>query len=112
MKYEEAKALFLEHCNEDEEIEPETMNELFGVDLESNLTFKEFLQYVPVTWEEIFAVFGTLNKRNLIRISKEIGQEMTEDEIDDMMEEADLNEDGIIDWNEFKNLIGKINLKN
>jgi calmodulin len=56
---------------------------------------------------DAFAVFdrdgsGSIDRRELKKIMKNLGQALTEDELDAMMDEVDTNGDGVISYEEFK----------
>lgn len=110
MKYKEAKELFLAHATPELEMEPDMVFNLFGITVQNRINFKDFLKLVPCTWDEVFRVLGTINFDNIKRIAKEIGQEMTDEEIEEMIEIGDLNQDGVIDQEEFQKLISKVKL--
>ncbi|CAI2173898.1 13972_t:CDS:2 [Funneliformis geosporum] len=47
---------------------------------------------------------GKISFRNLKRVAKELGEEISDDHLREMIEEADLNGDGEVDENEFMKL--------
>ncbi|KAI8991901.1 hypothetical protein BDF20DRAFT_810521, partial [Mycotypha africana] len=48
---------------------------------------------------------GLISTDELKEVMKGLGEELTDQEIDQMMEEADANNDGFIDFNEFRALM-------
>ncbi|CAG8605600.1 5648_t:CDS:2, partial [Scutellospora calospora] len=48
--------------------------------------------------------------KNLKRVTKELGEEITDEQLREMIEEADLNGDGGVDQDEFIRLLTKTNL--
>ncbi|CAG8706665.1 6417_t:CDS:2 [Funneliformis caledonium] len=68
--------------------------------------------------DEIIKVFqsfdddhtGKISFKNLKRVAKELGEEISDDHLREMIEEADLNGDGEVDEDEFMKLIKKTNL--
>ncbi len=52
----------------------------------------------------------TLNFETLKDLCNDLGEQITDDEIREMIEEADLNRDGEVDESEFFNLMKKINV--
>lgn len=59
---------------------------------------------------DAFAVFdtdgsGAIDRKELKRLMKKLGQALTEQEIDAMMDEVDTNGDGEISFEEFKELM-------
>ena len=53
---------------------------------------------------------GKISFRNLKRVAKELGENMTDDEINEMIEEADRDGDGEISEDEFMRIMRKTNL--
>ena len=53
---------------------------------------------------------GKISLKNLRRVAKEIGEVMTEEELQEMIEEADLDGDGEIDSEEFLRIMKKTSL--
>ena len=53
---------------------------------------------------------GKISFRNLKRVAKELGENMTDDEITEMIEEADRDGDGEISEEEFMRIMRKTNL--
>ena len=53
---------------------------------------------------------GTITIRNLRRVARELGENMTDDEIQEMIEEADRDGDGEISEDEFMRIMRKTNL--
>ena len=53
---------------------------------------------------------GKISFRNLKRVAKELGENMTDDEIQEMIEEADRDGDGEISEEEFMRIMRKTNL--
>mmetsp|Transcript_17655 Transcript_17655/g.35507 ORF Transcript_17655/g.35507 Transcript_17655/m.35507 type:complete len:517 (+) Transcript_17655:81-1631(+) len=48
---------------------------------------------------------GTINPSELKEILSRLGQSLTDDELDDMVRQADANSDGVIDFNEFRSFL-------
>lgn len=60
---------------------------------------------------EAFKVFdrdgdGKISKQELYLVMKALGENLTEEEIEEMIREADINGDGEIDFYEFKAMMG------
>jgi len=53
---------------------------------------------------------GSISFANLKRVAKELGEQLTDEELQEMIDEADLNGDGEVSKEEFLNLIKKTNL--
>lgn len=53
---------------------------------------------------------GKITLKNLRRVAKEIGENMTDEELQEMIEEADLDGDGEIDQEEFLRIMKKTSL--
>ena len=53
---------------------------------------------------------GTISLKNLRRVAKELGENMTDDEIQEMIDEADRDGDGEIGEEEFMRIMKKTNL--
>ena len=53
---------------------------------------------------------GKISFRNLKRVAKELGENMTDEEITEMIEEADRDGDGEISEEEFMRIMRKTNL--
>ena len=83
------------------------------------IEFNEFLQLItthmkePYTKEELqeaFNIFdedksGTINAAELKNVLMQTGDKMKASEIDEIIQEADTNGDGVLDINEFANLL-------
>ncbi|GME33186.1 Calmodulin [Neofusicoccum parvum] len=103
----------------DEELQ-DMINEL-DVDHTGSIDFEEFLvmmakkpKHVDPEQEirEIFNVFdrdgsGTINSSELRHVMKAIGENLTDDEIDDLIREADVDGNGTIDYDEFARFFKK-----
>merc|ERR1712111_293218 len=88
------------------------------------IDFTEFLEMMTSKMsekdsrEEILKAFrlfdddesGKISFRNLKRVAKELGENMTDDEITEMIEEADRDGDGEISEEEFMRIMRKTNL--
>ena len=74
--------------------------------------------YTKHIYEEIIKEFrlfdddetGKISLKNLRRVAKEIGEKMSEEELQEMIEEADLDGDGEIDQEEFMRIMKKTSL--
>ncbi|XP_037708307.1 caltractin [Drosophila subpulchrella] len=53
---------------------------------------------------------GSISFANLKRVAKELGEQLTDEELQEMIDEADINGDGEVSKEEFLNLIKKTNL--
>ncbi|CAG8771230.1 26183_t:CDS:2, partial [Gigaspora rosea] len=90
------------------------------------INFETFLAIVETKMSEhnvendflkIFNLFdddatGKITFKNLKRVAKELGEDITDDQLREMIEEADLNGDGGVDQDEFIRLLAKTNLSN
>ncbi|RIB17372.1 hypothetical protein C2G38_2037795 [Gigaspora rosea] len=79
------------------------------------INFETFLAIVET--KMIFNLFdddatGKITFKNLKRVAKELGEDITDDQLREMIEEADLNGDGGVDQDEFIRLLAKTNLSN
>uniref|UniRef100_A0A7S2V0E0 EF-hand domain-containing protein n=1 Tax=Fibrocapsa japonica TaxID=94617 RepID=A0A7S2V0E0_9STRA len=88
---------------------------------EYNIAFNEFVQMVTPrmmnrdTREEIMKVFalfdedqtGGISFRNLKRVAAELGENLTDDELQEMVDEADRDGDGVINQEEFYRVMRK-----
>jgi calmodulin len=45
---------------------------------------------------------GTLSAREIKRMMREMGQELDDEDVDEMIRQADIDGDGEISWEEFK----------
>lgn len=45
---------------------------------------------------------GTINKKELKEILRRLDIQISDEELDDTLKSADTNDDGVIDWQEFK----------
>ena len=53
---------------------------------------------------------GSISFKNLKRVAKELGENMSDDEIQEMVDEADRDGDGVINEDEFVRIMKKTNL--
>jgi centrin-1 len=88
------------------------------------IDFEEFLQMMTAKMgerdsrEEIMKAFklfdddntGFITLKNLKRVAKELGENLTEEELQEMIDEADRNGDGQIDEEEFYRIMKKTSL--
>mmetsp|Transcript_34339 Transcript_34339/g.45411 ORF Transcript_34339/g.45411 Transcript_34339/m.45411 type:complete len:197 (+) Transcript_34339:20-610(+) len=86
-----------------------------------NISFNEFIQMVTPrmlnrdTREEIMKVFalfdedqsGGISFRNLKRVAAELGENLTDEELQEMLDEADRDGDGVINQEEFYRVMRK-----
>jgi calmodulin len=88
----------------------------FDADNNGTIDFVEFLTMMEKKLKqaeteddeirEAFRVFdkngdGYISAAELLHVMTNLGEKLTQDEIDEMIREADLDNDGQIDWNEF-----------
>lgn len=87
----------------------------------STIGFEDFLDAITAKLgdkesrdgiHKIFSLFdddktGTISLKNLKRVSKELGETMTEEELREMIERADSNGDGQITPEDFYNIMTK-----
>ena len=94
-------------------------------DLDKNksgsIDFEEFLDMMTArmsdkdTREDIAKVFrlfdddtsGSITLRNLRRVAKELGETMTDEELQEMVDRADSNGDGAVSMDDFYNIMTK-----
>jgi len=94
-------------------------------DLDKNaskqLDFEEFLDLMTArmsdkdTREDINKVFklfdddnaGSISIKNLRRVAKELGENLTDEELQEMIERADSNGDGMVSADDFYNIMTK-----
>lgn len=88
------------------------------------IDFEEFLQMMTAKMserdsrEEILKAFklfdddntGRITFKNLKRVAKELGESLTDEEIQEMIDEADRNGDGEVDEEEFYRIMKKTSL--
>ncbi|KAG1669134.1 hypothetical protein FOA52_002645 [Chlamydomonas sp. UWO 241] len=88
------------------------------------IDFEEFLQMMTAKMgerdsrEEIMKAFklfdddntGFISLKNLRRVAKELGESLTDEELQEMIDEADRNGDGQIDEDEFYRIMKKTSL--
>ena len=86
-----------------------------------NIDFEEFLDMMTArmsdkdTREDINKVFrlfdddtsGSITIRNLRRVARELGETMTDEELQEMIERADSNGDGAVSMDDFYNIMTK-----
>ena len=86
-----------------------------------NIDFEEFLDMMTArmsdkdTREDINKVFrlfdddtsGSITIRNLRRVARELGETMTDEELQEMVERADSNGDGAVSMDDFYNIMTK-----
>merc|ERR1719359_1083054 len=89
-----------------------------------NIEFMEFLEMMTIKMaerdprEEILKAFrlfdddstGKISLKNLKRVARELGETMTEEELQEMIDEADRDGDGEINEDEFLRIMKKTNL--
>ncbi|EGR34846.1 hypothetical protein IMG5_000740 [Ichthyophthirius multifiliis] len=85
------------------------------------IEFKEFLDLMTARIsdkdsrediEKVFRLFdddkqGQISVKNLRRVAKELGETMEEAELQEMIDRADQNKDGLVDFEEFYNIMTK-----
>lgn len=90
----------------------------------SKLSFDDFLTLMTAkmaekdTKEEILKAFrlfdddqtGTISFKNLKRVAKELGENLTDDELQEMIDEADRDGDGEVNQEEFLRIMKKTSL--
>ena len=94
-------------------------------DLDKNksgsIDFEEFLDMMTArmsdkdTREDVSKVFrlfdddssGTITLRNLRRVARELGETMTDEELQEMVDRADSNGDGAVTMDDFYNIMTK-----
>ncbi|XP_055923933.1 uncharacterized protein LOC129954207 [Eupeodes corollae] len=95
-----------------------------GKDGNGRLTFADFLQLMTMkmaekdTKEEILKAFrlfdddetGKISFRNLKRVARELGENLTDEELREMIDEADLDNDGEVSQEEFLRIMKKTSL--
>jgi len=88
------------------------------------IDFSEFLSMMSAKMaerdprEEIMKAFrlfddddsGTINFAKLKRVAKELGENMSDDELQEMIDEADRDGDGVINLDDFMRIMKKTNL--
>jgi Ca2+-binding EF-hand superfamily protein len=88
------------------------------------IDFNEFLELMTKKMsekdsrEEIIKAFklfdddekGAISFKNLKRVAKELGENLTDEEIQEMIDEADRDGNGVIDQDEFLRIMKKTNL--
>ena len=86
-----------------------------------NIDFEEFLDMMTArmsdkdTREDVNKVFrlfdddtsGSITIRNLRRVARELGETMTDEELQEMVERADTNGDGAVSMDDFYNIMTK-----
>lgn len=96
------------------------------IDKESTgkISYAEFLQLMTVKMSEkdsndeiikAFRLFddddtGTISFKNLQRVAKELGENLTDEELKEMIDEADIDGDGQVNQNEFLRIMKKTSL--
>merc|ERR1712150_195749 len=98
--------------------------DLFDTDGSGTIDFQEFLEMMTAKMgekdsrEEILKAFrlfdddetGKISFRNLKRVAKELGESMSDEELQEMIDEADRDGDGEVNEEEFMRIIEKTNL--
>lgn len=88
------------------------------------ISFNDFLHLMTMkmaekdTREEILKAFrlfddddtGKISFKNLKRVARELGESLTDEELREMIDEADLNNDGEVDQEEFLRIMKKTSL--
>eukprot|EP00968_Pinguiococcus_pyrenoidosus_P020996 scaffold2658_cov246-Pinguiococcus_pyrenoidosus.AAC.2 len=105
------------------EKEVEEMLKLVDTDFDDEFSFDEFLTIMESIMTtsidsakqdiEAFRYFdrnydGVISKKELYSVMRSLGENLTDEELDDMMAEGDLNGDGTIDIGDFKAMHRKI----
>ncbi|CAB4377533.1 EF-hand [Rhizophagus irregularis] len=88
-------------------IDFDSFNKIMAVKMSERNLNDEFLK--------VFQLFddddtGKITFKNLKRIAKELSEDISDDHLREMIEEADLNGDGEVDENEFIHLLKRTNL--
>ncbi|RDW68546.1 hypothetical protein BP5796_09203 [Coleophoma crateriformis] len=103
----------------DEEIE-DMINEV-DQDRNGTIDFEEFVKMMTAPTKDVdfeaemrsaFKVFdhdgsGTISKEEILRVMTSFGENLSEEELNSMLQEVDKNGDGTIDYDEFVNFIVK-----
>merc|ERR1711903_137296 len=98
--------------------------DLFDTDGSGTIDFNEFLEMMTAKMgekdskEEILKAFrlfdddetGKISFKNLKRVAKELGENMTDEELQEMIDEADRDGDGEINESEFLRIMKKTSL--
>lgn len=93
-------------------------------DCTGKISYDDFVQLMTVKMaekdsnEEILKAFrlfddddtGTISFKNLQRVAKELGENLTDEELKEMIDEADLDGDGEVNQNEFLRIMKKTSL--
>lgn len=88
------------------------------------ISFDDFLQLMTTKMaekdntEEILKAFrlfdddktGAISFKNLKRVARELGETLTDEELREMIDEADLDNDGVVNQDEFLRIMKKTNL--
>ncbi|XP_036346959.1 caltractin-like [Rhagoletis pomonella] len=88
------------------------------------ISFNDFLQLMTIkmpekdTKEEILKAFrlfdddntGSISFKNLKRVARELGETLTDEELREMIDEADLDHDGVVNQDEFFRIMKKTSL--
>ncbi|CAH8622270.1 unnamed protein product [Dicrocoelium dendriticum] len=96
----------------------------FDCDSKETIEYSDFLQMMTVKMqdkdakEEILKAFrlfdddetGKISFKNLKRVAKELGENLTDEELQEMIDEADRDGDGEVDEQEFLRIMKKTNL--
>lgn len=92
-----------------------------GKDPTSSVAFDDFCEMLATRMSEkgskeevmkIFKLFdddntGKISFRNLKRVAQELGESLTDEELQEMIDEADRNGDGLLDFDEFYRVMRK-----
>ena len=92
-----------------------------GKDSTSNVSFDDFCDLLASRMSEkgskdevmkVFRLFdddgtGKISFRNLKRVSQDLGENLTDEELQEMIDEADRNGDGVLDFDEFYRVMRK-----
>lgn len=114
------KALGLDNKNND----TNTIIELMDKNKDGLISFDEFIEIITIQitdkdhesqFIKIHEILSDdnsnkINVKSLAYICEELGEKISDDELKEMIEEADLDKDGEVDVNEFLSLMKKINV--